>query len=587
MGTSDGASNSWVISGKHSASGSSILANDPHLTNSMPSNLLVLKVYLEDNVLSGATYPTLPFIMTGSNKNLSWGITTENGDVIDICEEKIEDDYYFFNGKKIKIVETEEFIDVKGGKQEKVVTRWTRNGPIINKVLKEFNRLNFDLNYDVPLSMRISSYLFDFNSFSFYFKLNYASDPQTIIDDAENFSNTNFHVVWATKNDIGYFPLGKFPVKTYRHRFCRGYTSEDDVVKFLKKTDLPNLKNPKKGFIVTANNRFVNFNFTYSLGGNQNQVRAYRIRELIENKIKSLEKFEIEDNIKIVQDQKDSLAAIILPQILDIYERNKKKSKNTIEHVLNYINLLKNWDFVMNKNSTEATIFSVLEFNLGRNILGNKVPSPNANGLMNLLPYWNFIAGIIQKIHSEEEVEMSQCASVGGSKNCEKYIVSVLNNLDNYLEDYKDSKGNVKIWGDVLYNDYPHVPFDNIPVLNKIFSRQKKTGGNRNTVNLARGAYNEKKAQFISTNSASFKFICDMSDPTSPYLIMNTGNSGNIFSKFYDNLLEKNENGELIKFSNIDLDKMENADHSTIFIKPVFPIEKEAMKQNFKGKNKI
>ena len=106
-------------------------------------------------------------------------------------------------------------------------------------------------------------------------------------------------------------------------------------------------------------------------------------------------------------------------------------------------------------------------------------------------------------------------------------------------------------------------------------------------MNLARGAYNEKKAQFISTNSASFKFICDMSDPTSPYLIMNTGNSGNIFSKFYDNLLEKNENGELIKFSNIDLDKMENADHSTIFIKPVFPIEKEAMKQNFKGKNKI
>ncbi len=572
---SEGASNSWVISGKHTKSGKPILSNDPHLQNSSPSNLFVVKVYLPNNILSGSTQPGLPFIISGSNKDISWGLTTENGDLVDLCEEKIEYDNYIYDNKRFKLVEIQEVIDIKGGAQEKVVTKWTRSGPLLNKIHRNFNKMNFEIKYDIPISIRIYSYLFDFTSFDFLFKINFASNSQVFYDEADKFMSSNFHMIWATKSDIGYLPLGKFTVKSYKNRFCRGYSSKDDVGKFLKRTELPLIKNPKKGYIITANNRFVNFNYTYSLTGNHNHVRAFRIRELIENKIANLEKFDIKDNVNIIQDRKDALAAIVLPQILDIYERNIKKSYyNKKENIQKYYDLLRKWDFVLSKNSTEATIYSVLEYNIGKNLLTNKLPAEQANGMLNILTYWNFISGIIQKIHSEEEVEMSQCASSTGSKNCEKYLFSVFNNLDVYLEDFKDSKNNIKQWGDILYNFYPHKPY--FPYVNVLFSRKISTGGNRNTVNMAKGSFNyNENSPFNSINSANYKMVCDMNEPTTPYLILNTGNSGNLLSKFYDNFIIKNENGELIKFENFDLDKVESADMNTLFLKPLHPINKQ------------
>lgn len=572
----DAASNNWVISGAHTQSETPILANDPHLPNTLPSNFFILKVYLPDNTLSGSTYPGMPFVIIGSNKNVAWGITTENGDIVDVCEEKIDDDFYIYENKKYKLVETEEVIDIKGGKQEKMVLKWTRNGPLINKIPKNFMRLNVNVSYDVPLSFRMYSYLFEFTSFDFLMKLNLAENYQTIVNEAELFTITNFHLVWATKDDIGYQPIGNFAVKNYKNRLCRGYSAQDDIGKFLKRIDLPYIKNPKKGFIVSANNRFANFNYTYQLNGWFFTTRAHRIRQLIEEKIKNLEKFDIKDNIRIVQDQKDVIAEVILPKILDIYERNLKKNSNqnaNNNNISKYFTLLRNWDYVLSKNSTAATIYSILEYNLGRKLLGNKLPDQQYDAILNIHHYWNFISGIILKIHTEEEVELSQCANLGRSKNCEKYIYSLFNNLDDYLADFKDSQNNVKSWGQVFSNHFAHTPFDTNPYLNKMFSRTIPSGGNRNTVNVAVNKFNNEMNKFVSSHSANTKFICDLSQPTRPYIIGNIGNSGNLLSKYYDNFLEKNEKGELIQLIDVDFDRIEKADSRTIFIRPLYPIE--------------
>lgn len=576
---SDGASNSWVISGKHTTSGKPILANDPHLQNSLPSNLYILKVYLPDNILSGATYPGIPFMIIGSNKDISWGITTENGDLIDICEEKIEDNYYYFDGKKYKIVETEETIEIKGEKPENINVRWTRNGPLINKVAKQFLKMDLDLSYDIPLSIKIYSYLYDFTSFSYYFKANYATDPKMLMEDSEKFMSSNFHIVWASKTDIGYFPLGKFQVKNYGKRFCKGFTSKDEVTKILKNIELPILRNPKKGFIVTANNRMANFNYTYNIKGYHNHVRAFRIREMIEEKLKKSEKFGVKENIQIIQDQKDALASVILPQLIEIFERNVKNKQSISQKNIDiYLEKLKNWNYVLNRNSTEATIYSVLEYNIGKQLLGKKISEESAKGQLNMISYWNFISGIITKIHQKEEIELNQCAYIGGSKNCEKYLVSIFNNLEEYLTNFKEINGDIKKWGDVLFHDFSHLTFDKIPLINLFFSRKISAGGNRNTVNFARIDYTSTKGDFVSTNSANYKMVCDMANPTEPYVILNTGNSGNVLSYFYDNFIKRNIEGDLIKFKNIDFNDYQKADRNTIVIIPNVPIKEENLK---------
>jgi len=66
-------SNSFVISGKYTKSGKSILCNDPHLMNGIPPfwYIISLKIGSEYN-FSGNTHPGLPIIFGGTNGHVSW-----------------------------------------------------------------------------------------------------------------------------------------------------------------------------------------------------------------------------------------------------------------------------------------------------------------------------------------------------------------------------------------------------------------------------------------------------------------------------------------------------------------------------------
>jgi len=59
---------------------------------------------------------------------------------------------------------------------------------------------------------------------------------------------------------------------------------------------------------------------------------------------------------------------------------------------------------------------------------------------------------------------------------------------------------------------------------------------------------------FMGVHSPNMKFICDLSDPTRPWVSIDTGNSGNVLNKFYENLMQGNENTKLIRFENHDFD---------------------------------
>lgn len=546
----DGASNSWAISGEHTESGFPVLSNDPHLTNGMPSLFYLQKIYLPNDILVGGSIPGLPIVVTGANSHLSWGFTTDNTDAADICEEKIEDDYYIYDNQRVRLDKTQEIILIKGEEAEHMEIKWTRNGPVINDKVslpKEFLVFNFEYKTETHLSIRLSLYNYDFTGSDFYFALNSGKSSKDFLSEMDKHTGPNLNLLWASRDgEIGWAPIGKFPVKNYKNRFCRGYSSEDSIQKYITRTDLPLLINPDKGFIVTANNKMASFNYTYEIIGFHNHVRAYRIRQMIEERIIKSKKFSIDDNIAMMDDVKDSLAESMLSNVLKIVEKNSKGKQ------VMYLEELKKWDFTMHKYSNLATIYSVLELNLGKNLLTQKVTDIKARGIISMLHYWNFLSGLIEKIANGERVDLKQCSYLTGNMNCEKYVVHIFYNLDNYLTEYKDFTGRVKTWGELKFQYYPHNPFELIPVINRIFSRKQYTGGNRNTVKVARGPFNNAKGEFASTHSARLKFISDMADPTNPYTIIDGGNSGNVFSKFYDNLMQKCENTTLIQFKDHD-----------------------------------
>jgi penicillin G amidase len=88
-------SNSWVISGKHTKSGKPILANDPHLPNSIPSIHYLMSVVFpyqgEKNfAIIGPTLPGVPSFSFGKNLYGAWGTTVLFSDITDLYQEKLD-----------------------------------------------------------------------------------------------------------------------------------------------------------------------------------------------------------------------------------------------------------------------------------------------------------------------------------------------------------------------------------------------------------------------------------------------------------------------------------------------------------------
>lgn len=109
-------SNNWVIHGNHTATGLPMLANDPHLSTSLPSFWQLIELVWENNFLIGGAVPGVPLIGVGRSKNISWGQTSPLCDNSDLWQEEISEDnrHYKVDGKWRDLEVIAEEILVKG-----------------------------------------------------------------------------------------------------------------------------------------------------------------------------------------------------------------------------------------------------------------------------------------------------------------------------------------------------------------------------------------------------------------------------------------------------------------------------------------
>lgn len=585
-----GASNSWVISGKHTESGFPLLSNDPHLANSLPSVFYIVKIYLPENTISGGVIAGLPFFAFGSSKLAAWGVTSENNDSVDICEEKIEEEFYIFKNQRIPIVKHEETIHVKGTNDIIIDIKWTKNGALLTEIPKEISPNLLGLDSNIPLSFRVSWFNYAENQIDFMFELPFTNSINEIIPKLNKNSAPLLSLIWANKKgEIAYTRTGKLPIKSpnasnlYTKNFCKGWVDEDEIKDYLSDEQTPRLINPKKGYIITANNKMVSENFISEYHGLFMFGRATRIKELIEDKIKKEEKISLQDSISFLTDVKDVYAEKAIPKILDIYERNKKKPYEDFrKHVKNLqeyqqiaqsnpnfqppkssyeppqsivlLEHLRKWNCTIETDSHVATIYALLEYNIGLNLL-QPLPLDIANGVLSTKNFWNFIYSLIDKIHSGKKVELKACTFFSGSRDCEKYLVKVLDNLGSILKEdsaVSQYSGNIPFYGEIMKQVYVHKPFGVHPLLKFIFNRSIKSRGNRNTIKVSGENFNNPSGKFTSVFSPAAQFVVDLKNPTEPYINISVGNSGNIFSKFYDDRLMNTDKAELAKFLNYD-----------------------------------
>jgi penicillin amidase len=293
------ASNNWVVSGKHTASGKPLLANDPHLAASAPSIWHMVHLSAPGLRVAGVTAPGLPGVVIGHNDRIAWGFTNVGPDVQDLYVEKFDPAnprrYMTPQGWKDAEVREEEIRVRKGfGSSEADIVSFdvivTRHGPIVLEKDSKRYALRWTA-LDPKANNADSNYL-----------VSHAHNWKEFTEALRSFTASTQNVVYAdVDGHIGYYAAGVVPIRKSGDGSVPydGSTDAGEWTGWIPFDKMPHVYDPPGGVIVTANQRIVGTDYPYFLTHSWAQpYRARRIWELLNQK----PKLTVEDFRKIQGD---------------------------------------------------------------------------------------------------------------------------------------------------------------------------------------------------------------------------------------------------------------------------------------------
>jgi penicillin G amidase len=140
-------SNNWAVSGKHTADGRALLADDMHLGIRVP-HIWYRASFVwpadkdaeHEQQVTGVSLPGTPAIIVGSNGHVAWGFTNSEGDWVDVViveTDPSDKEAYLTPEGPRKFEHHEETIKVKGAADETLDVVSTIWGPIMDRDQKD------------------------------------------------------------------------------------------------------------------------------------------------------------------------------------------------------------------------------------------------------------------------------------------------------------------------------------------------------------------------------------------------------------------------------------------------------------------
>jgi penicillin G amidase len=276
------ASNNWVVSGKRTASGKPLLANDPHLAPTAPSIWYLIHLSAPGLRVAGVSLPGAPGVIIGHNERIAWGMTNLGPDVQDLYRETFDPAnprrYKTPAGWREAEVRREEIKVRKSATSAETETvpldvTVTRHGPVILE--------KGDERYALRWTM------LDPRAFSFptVHRINRARDWDEFRAALKSYPGPTQNFIYAdVDGHIGYYGAGNIPVRKSGDGSVPydGATDAGEWTGFIPFDKLPHVYDPPSGEIVTANQRVVGRDYPYFLTREWSApYRALRIKNLL------------------------------------------------------------------------------------------------------------------------------------------------------------------------------------------------------------------------------------------------------------------------------------------------------------------
>ena len=343
-------SNNWAVSGKKTASGYPILCNDPHLNLTMPSIWFEIQLSTPQFNAYGVSFPSIPGIIIGFNNNIAWGVTNVGQDVLDWYKITWADDKkekYLLDGGVARVTEKEESILVRG-KAHPVIekVKYTVWGPIVYESA-ESPYQDMAMHWVASTETEEKAH-YDLGTFV---KLMGATNYANYSNALEGFDSPPQNFVFAAKDgDIALKVNGKFPIKRPEQgRFVQdGSYSGNKWQGFIPRAQLPQVRNPARGFVASANQRSTAPDYPYYYNGGFDDFRG----RYINRRLEQMNNITHEDMMALQNDNFSIKAEEGLPALLQLLDT---QSLSDWEKQL--FDALRQWNYRFEKDAKAPLVF--------------------------------------------------------------------------------------------------------------------------------------------------------------------------------------------------------------------------------------
>ncbi len=549
-------SNNWVVAGSRTTTGLPLLANDPHLGMQIPSVWYANGLHGGGFDVVGVVFPGVPGVVIGHNNRIAWGVTNLGPDVQDLFIEKINPDnpnQYEFQGQWLDMQVIEEPIVVKGREEPLIQTvRITRHGPIMNDVSGDIGEdapplaMQWTALQGTPLSQAILRY-------------DRAQNWDEFRAALQDFAAPSQNFVYAdVDGNIGYQAPGWIPIRANGDGTVPvpGWTGEYEWTGFIPYEELPFVYNPAVGYVATANNQVVPDSYPYLISKDwAAPYRAQRIVELIEStpQLSPADFAAIQGNVHPVP------ADIFTPLLGQI---DLSGSPAAVQQALAAVLA---WDRRMAADQAEPLIFEQFLKLLTQETIGDEISAAGGEELSEdfLSGFRNNSTQTLERLAGEPDSPWWDDVRTAEVETQAAIVARAFTLAVEQLQAvHGDDPGRWR-WGDVHWTNFDHLVFASVSPLDGIFNRSIPAMGSGFTVNAAGADYDT----FTMNSGASFRQIVDLSNLAGTQFIYTTGQSGDVFSPHYADMVEPWQNVEFIplRFDRADI---EVAAQDTLILQP-------------------
>ncbi len=514
-------SNSWVVGPQRTENGKVIFANDPHIGFSQPSVWYQAHLITPEKEMYGFNLALSPFPLLGHNYDYAYGLTMLENDDIDFFAEPA-DQKYEIRKETIKVKNEDDIhFEIKIG----------AHGPVMNGLLDH-------IDGEESITMDWIYTKFDNEMLEASYELSHAGSLKEFKNGVEKIVAPGLNIMYGdARGNIAWFAAAKLYERAegVHSKFVQnGTIGLEDQYTYLDFESNPHAINPSWHYVYSANNQPEEVNGKLYPGYYLPEDRAKRIVEIIEN----AEKVSAEDIELMIND----VESAVTPDIVKIMLSNISMV-NLNETEKEALSVLKEWKGDYSKEKVAPTIYFKFIYLFLKNTFEDEMGEDLFEQFLQTHLYKRQIAKQMKwnrsvwwdDIRTKEVKELKDEII---TRSFHETIIELESQFGDDLEDW--------LWSEALSVTHKHA-FDKNGALRSFFNVGPfKTDGGIEVINNQLFKLSPSgKYEVIA--GPSTRRVIDFSDIENAKAILPTGQSGNVFSKHYDDQAQKYLKGEFVK----------------------------------------